>query len=68
MKRLLLIILGFVVFLHFANGQNNPPNYDDAIGQQLTQNTITTAVPFLNIGPGARSGAARGGTLLRAHA
>ncbi len=32
--------------------QNGKPNY---IGQE-SQNTITTAVPFLNIGPDARSG------------
>jgi hypothetical protein len=42
-------ILGFTPF--FANSQDKP-NY---IGQQ-SQNTITTAVPFLMIGPDARSG------------
>jgi hypothetical protein len=52
MKRLLLIISGFVVFMQYASAQNP----DEWAGQQLTQNTITTAVPFLNIGPDARSG------------
>ena len=52
MKRLLVILSGVIVSLNFAFAQNP----DEWNGQQATQNTITTAVPFLNIGPDARSG------------
>lgn len=55
MKRLLLIITGFAVFMQYVAAQSSA-NPDEWAGQQLTQNTITTAVPFLNIGPDARSG------------
>lgn len=56
MKRLLLIISGFAIFMQYASAQGTSSNPDEWAGQQLTQNTITTAVPFLNIGPDARSG------------
>lgn len=52
MKRLLIIITGFIFIVQLAQAQNP----DEWNGQQATQNTITTAVPFLNIGPDARSG------------
>ena len=56
MKRLLLIISGLVVFMQLTYAQGTPSDPNEWAGQQLTQNTITTAVPFLNIGPDARSG------------
>lgn len=52
MKRLFLFLSGTLVFFSWAMAQN----VDEWNGQQATQNTITTAVPFLNIGPDARSG------------
>lgn len=52
MKRLLIIFTGVVLSMGAALAQNT----DEWNGQQSTQNTITTAVPFLNIGPDARSG------------
>ena len=52
MKRLLVIVSGILLTMVGANAQNT----DEWNGQQATQNTITTAVPFLNIGPDARSG------------
>ena len=52
MKRLLIILIGVVVTLPITFAQNT----DEWNGQQATNNTITTAVPFLNIGPDARSG------------
>jgi len=52
MKRLLIILSGVLVSLTFVNAQNT----EEWNGQLPTQNTITTAVPFLNIGPDARSG------------
>jgi hypothetical protein len=52
MKRLFVILSGTLLFFNWTLGQN--PN--EWNGQQATQNTITTAVPFLNIGPDARSG------------
>lgn len=52
MKRLLIILSGVVVSFSSTFAQNT----DEWNGQQATQNTITTAVPFLNIGPDARSG------------
>jgi hypothetical protein len=56
MKKFLLIISGLVVYMHAVYSQGTPSDPDEWAGQQLTQNTITTAVPFLNIGPDARSG------------
>lgn len=55
MKRLLIIISGLLITISFVQAQNSA-NPDEWNGQQATQNTITTAVPFLNIGPDARSG------------
>ncbi len=52
MKRILAILTGVIISFNFAFAQNT----DEWNGQQATQNTITTAVPFLNIGPDARSG------------
>lgn len=52
MKRLLIIVSGVIFTMNIALAQNS----DEWNGQQATQNTITTAVPFLNIGPDARSG------------
>lgn len=52
MKRLLVILSGILLIANLSNAQNP----DEWNGQQATQNTITTAVPFLNIGPDARSG------------
>jgi len=52
MKRLLSIVLGLIFIVPMVQAQNP----DEWNGQQATQNTITTAVPFLNIGPDARSG------------
>ncbi|MCD4697616.1 MAG: type IX secretion system outer membrane channel protein PorV [Bacteroidales bacterium] len=52
MKRLLAIISGVIITFNLSLAQNT----DEWNGQQATQNTITTAVPFLNIGPDARSG------------
>ena len=51
MKRLLMTIAGMFLTLTFLQAQNP----DKFIGHQ-GQNTITTAVPFVNIGPDARSG------------
>ncbi|MCD4729717.1 MAG: type IX secretion system outer membrane channel protein PorV [Bacteroidales bacterium] len=56
MKRLLLIISGLVLFIHYSDAQGTPSNPDEWAGQGLEYNTITTAVPFINIGPDARSG------------
>lgn len=53
MKRLLIILTGLVLSFGTTYGQANPDEWN---GQQATQNTITTAVPFLNIGPDATSG------------
>lgn len=52
MKRLFVFLSGTLLFVSFTMAQNP----DEWNGQQATQNTITTAVPFLNIGPDARSG------------
>ncbi|MCF8368803.1 MAG: type IX secretion system outer membrane channel protein PorV [Bacteroidales bacterium] len=52
MKRLLVIFSCVSFLLNFSYAQNT----EEWNGQQATQNTITTAVPFLNIGPDARSG------------
>ena len=52
MKRLLTIVSGIILISQLVQAQNP----DEWNGQQATQNTITTAVPFLNIGPDARSG------------
>jgi hypothetical protein len=52
MKRLLIILTGMFLGTLYVQSQN-PDQWN---GQQATQNTITTAVPFLNIGPDARSG------------
>lgn len=52
MKRLLIILSGVLVSLSYVNAQN----VDEWNGQLPDQNTITTAVPFINIGPDARSG------------
>lgn len=53
MKRLsLIIICGIILSATTAYSQ-----FDTTFnGQQLTRNTITTAVPFVGIGPDARSG------------
>ncbi len=45
-----------MVFWLPASGQTEGPGYEDVLGQQ-SQNTITTAVPFLMIAPDARAGA-----------
>ncbi len=55
MKRLFAILSGILLAFNFTLAQPNL-NPDEWNGQQATQNTITTAVPFLNIGPDARSG------------
>jgi hypothetical protein len=52
MKRLSIVISSLLIFIQFSWSQN----VDEWNGQQATQNTITTAVPFVNIGPDARSG------------
>ena len=52
MKRLLTIVSGIILISQLVQAQNP----DEWNGQQATQNTITTAVPFLNIGPDATSG------------
>jgi len=52
MKSLLLSVTSLIFIFQVAYSQNP----DEWNGQQATQNTITTAVPFLNIGPDARSG------------
>ncbi len=52
MKRVSLLVLGVFAAIGFSRAQNP----DEWNGQQATQNTITTAVPFLNIGPDATSG------------
>lgn len=54
MKRLSLIISGVLLTIGFTFSQN--PMDTTFNGQQLTRNTITTAVPFVGIGPDARSG------------
>lgn len=51
MKRLLTIVSGIILISQLVQAQNP----DEWNGQQGT-NTITTAVPFLNIGPDATSG------------
>ena len=56
MKRLLLLISGCILFIQFANAQGTPGDPNQWNGQAQSQNTITTAVPFLNIGPDALSG------------
>lgn len=56
MKRILLLISGCILFIQFTNAQGTPSNPDEWNGQGTEYNTITTAVPFLNIGPDARSG------------
>ena len=52
MKRLLIIVISVFLITNFSKSQNP----DEWNGQQAAQNTITTAVPFVNIGPDARSG------------
>ena len=52
MKRLLVILCGLILVI----GNSQAQNVEEWNGQLPTQNTITTAVPFLNIGPDARSG------------
>lgn len=52
MKRLLTILAGVIIASNIAYAQANPDEWNGQTGQ----NTITTAVPFLNIGPDARSG------------
>jgi hypothetical protein len=52
MKRFSLIFTGILLCFGFLQSQNP----DEWNGQQPTRNTITTAVPFLGIGPDARSG------------
>ena len=52
MKRLLVILSGVIIVFSSTLAQNT----DEWNGQLPSQNTITTAVPFLNIGPDARSG------------
>ena len=53
MKKTIILFLGAILgFTPFFASSQDKPNY---IGQQ-SQNTITTAVPFLMIGPDARSG------------
>jgi len=52
MKKIIILFVGVVLFSTLQVFAEDPPNY---IGQQ-SQNTITTAVPFLMIGPDATSG------------
>ncbi|MBN2172501.1 MAG: type IX secretion system outer membrane channel protein PorV [Bacteroidales bacterium] len=52
MKRLFISLAGLLIFTNFSISQA----VDEWNGQQATVNTITTAVPFLNIGPDATSG------------
>jgi len=54
MRKSFILLLGAVLLTISYNSvaQNQKPNY---VGQE-SQNTITTAVPFLMIGPDARSG------------
>ncbi|NOX48538.1 MAG: type IX secretion system outer membrane channel protein PorV [Chlorobi bacterium] len=52
MKKIIVLFVGVVLFSTLQVIAEDPPNY---IGQQ-SQNTITTAVPFLMIGPDATSG------------
>ncbi len=52
MKRLSLLISGLLLTFGLLQSQNP----DEWNGQLPTRNTITTAVPFLGIGPDARSG------------
>ncbi len=52
MKRLLTIVSGIILISQLVQAQNP----DEWNGQQGNTNTITTAVPFLNIGPDATSG------------
>lgn len=54
MSRLFILLLSFFVLsLSFANAQTNP---NEIIGVDTTNRVITTAVPFMTIGPDARSG------------
>jgi hypothetical protein len=52
MKRFTFLLPGIILAFSFSQAQNT----DEWLGQQATQNTITTAVPFLLIGPDAKSG------------
>jgi len=52
MKRVSLLVFSVFAIVGLSIAQNP----DEWNGQQATQNTITTAVPFLNIGPDATSG------------
>src|SRR5690606_35307708 len=54
MSRLFILLLAFFVLsLSFANAQTDP---NEIIGVDTTNRVITTAVPFMTIGPDARSG------------
>jgi hypothetical protein len=50
MKKLFILLFFSVIISGATIGQSND------LGQDLDRNTITTAVPFINIGPDARSG------------
>jgi hypothetical protein len=52
MKKTTLILSALTIAFSYSRAQNP----DEWLGQQATQNTITTAVPFLLIGPDAKSG------------
>jgi hypothetical protein len=52
MKKLSLIICGVILIIGNGFSQDTATSY----GQHYTRNTITTAVPFVGIGPDARSG------------
>lgn len=54
LKKQLILIFSIVLSTNILIGQN-PPNYNEILGNDL--NAITTAVPFLLISPDARSGA-----------
>jgi hypothetical protein len=54
MKRFVLFLSWIIITFSYSFSEAQNP--DEWIGQQATQNTITTAVPFLLIGPDAKSG------------
>ena len=54
MKRV-TVLFAFAIIFSQVSAQD--PSYDELGGRQKDLNTITTAVPFLTIAPGARGGA-----------
>jgi hypothetical protein len=55
MKTRFLLLSALVLFYFAANAQN-PPNQGNVSGQTNGESVITTAVPFLMIGPDGRAG------------